>query len=112
MTCQFTPLPQPEGTISHETSCPVSLRCTLNPVSSLVIRNFYFRILTRPHLPVYANIGKKHPQAWASTILAIVSIFVTTPIYVGKHLVCCTTHELMIPSETVLLSSWGENQAE
>jgi hypothetical protein len=30
---------------------------------------------------VYSNIGKSHPLEWASTILAIVSIFVTVPIF-------------------------------
>jgi hypothetical protein len=30
---------------------------------------------------VSSNIGKSHPLEWASTILAIVSIFVTVPIF-------------------------------
>ena len=30
---------------------------------------------------MYSNIGKTHPTEWASTILAIIAIFVTSPIY-------------------------------
>ena len=33
------------------------------------------------YLLVYSNIGKKYPEEWASTILAIVAIFVTSPVY-------------------------------
>jgi hypothetical protein len=32
---------------------------------------------------VYTNIGKTFPTAWASTILGVIAIFVTTPIYVS-----------------------------
>lgn len=37
--------------------------------------------------PVFSNIGKTgpFPQAWASLILAIVAIFVTTPVFVGPR---------------------------
>jgi hypothetical protein len=30
---------------------------------------------------VYSNISKSHPLEWASTILAVISIFVTVPIF-------------------------------
>lgn len=35
--------------------------------------------------PMFENIGNTHPYAWASTILACVSIFVTAPIYFFYH---------------------------
>ena len=30
---------------------------------------------------MYSNIGKKYPEEWASTILAILALFITSPIY-------------------------------
>ena len=30
---------------------------------------------------MYSYIGKKHPLEWASTILAIIALFVTAPVY-------------------------------
>jgi hypothetical protein len=30
---------------------------------------------------MYSNIGKSHPLEWASTILGVISIFVTLPIF-------------------------------
>lgn len=36
-------------------------------------------MLTR--ITVYSNIGKKYPEEWASTILGILAIFITAPVY-------------------------------
>jgi hypothetical protein len=36
-------------------------------------------VLTCP--PVYSNIGKKYPEEWASTILGILALVVTAPVY-------------------------------
>ena len=30
---------------------------------------------------MYSNIGKKYPEEWASTILGILAIFITSPVY-------------------------------
>lgn len=30
---------------------------------------------------MYSNIGKSHPLSWASTILGVIAIFVTVPIF-------------------------------
>ena len=34
---------------------------------------------------MFSNIGTKYPNEWAATILAIISIFVTAPIYYFYH---------------------------
>lgn len=49
-------------------------------------RDFLSGLATLYSTPMYENIGKKYPMEWASTILAIIAIFVTTPIfYFYKH---------------------------
>ncbi|KAL9616641.1 MAG: hypothetical protein Q9160_008497 [Pyrenula sp. 1 TL-2023] len=47
-------------------------------------RDFLSGIAALYSTPMYENIGKKYPMEWASTILAIIAIFVTTPIYYFK----------------------------
>ncbi|KAJ6142469.1 hypothetical protein N7471_001922 [Penicillium samsonianum] len=44
-------------------------------------RDFLAGIAAMYSTPMFENIGNKHPYAYASTILACVSIFVTAPIY-------------------------------
>lgn len=44
-------------------------------------RDFLSGIAALYSTPMYANIGKKYPLEWASTILGILAIFVTTPIF-------------------------------
>ena len=85
---KFTPHPPPEATISRGTSCLGSQPCTRPQVSRQTqpqsLRGSEWQTDTDAFLcVVYSYIGKEHPQAWASTILAIVSIFVTTPIFVS-----------------------------
>jgi hypothetical protein len=44
-------------------------------------RDFLAGIAAMYSTPMFTNIGNTFPYAWASTILACVSIFVTVPIY-------------------------------
>jgi len=44
-------------------------------------RDFLAGIAALYSTPMYSNIGKSHPLEWASTILAIISIFVTAPVF-------------------------------
>ena len=44
-------------------------------------RDFLSGIAALYSTPMYQNIGEKYPLEWASTILAILSILVTTPIF-------------------------------
>ena len=44
-------------------------------------RDFLSGIAALYSTPMYSNIGKKYPEEWASTILAIISLFVTVPIF-------------------------------
>ncbi|ORX40311.1 MFS multidrug transporter [Kockovaella imperatae] len=44
-------------------------------------RDFLSGIAALYSEPMYTNIGNKFPQAWAGTILAVFSLFVTTPIF-------------------------------
>ena len=49
-------------------------------------RDFLSGIAALYSTPMYSNIGKKYPLEWASTILAIIALLVTTPVfYFYKH---------------------------
>ncbi|TPX17824.1 uncharacterized protein E0L32_002925 [Thyridium curvatum] len=49
-------------------------------------RDFLSGIAAIYSTPMYENIGKEHPLEWASTILAIIAVLVTTPVfYFYKH---------------------------
>lgn len=49
-------------------------------------RDFLSGIAALYSTPMYSNIGKQYPLEWASTILAIIALFVTTPVfYFYKH---------------------------
>jgi hypothetical protein len=44
-------------------------------------RDFLAGIAALYSTPMYSNIGKSHPLSWASTILGVIAIFVTVPIF-------------------------------
>lgn len=44
-------------------------------------RDFLSGIAALYSTPMYSNIGNKYPLEWASTILAIISVFVTAPVF-------------------------------
>lgn len=49
-------------------------------------RDFLSGIAAIYSTPMYENIGKEHPLEWASTILAVIAVLVTTPVfYFYKH---------------------------
>ena len=68
------------ATISPVTSSPALHRFALHQVSN----NHFLQSTTCNTSflpPVYSNIGNKYKLEWPSTILAIISLFVTLPIY-------------------------------
>jgi hypothetical protein len=44
-------------------------------------RDFLSGIAALYSTPMFSNIGKTYPEEWASTILAILAVFITSPVY-------------------------------